>query len=362
MRVVVTIQHPAHVHFYRPVVAELERRGHEVHVFARDKDVALELLDRHGIDHTVLAGRANSLAELAKVQLTYEYRLFREARRIDPHVMTAIGGVAVAHVAPLVGARSVVWIDNEGVQSHRITTPLAHVVCTPRRFREDYGRKHVRYDGYHELAYLHPDRFDPDPDHLREHGVEPDERFFFVRFREWCALHDVGEAGFSPAAKRDLVSFLEEHGSVYVSSESALPPEFAEYRLPVPADLVHDLLYYADLYVGDSATMATEAAVLGTPSVRSQSFAGDGDMTNFLELEEYGLLFSTPDDDEAVAQAKSLVREADPETYQRRREELLADKIDVARYATDLIVSAGRPAAGPTASRRAADGGRGFRE
>ncbi|WP_433623728.1 DUF354 domain-containing protein [Halomicrococcus sp. NG-SE-24] len=359
MRAVVTIQHPAHVHFYRPIVAELKRRGHDVHVFARDKDVALDLLDRYGIDHTVLAGKADSLAELATVQLTYEYRLFREARRIDPDVMTAIGGVAVAHVAPLVGARSVVWIDNEGAQSHRITTPFAHLVCTPRRFREDYGDKHVRYDGYHELAYLHPERFDPDPERLREHGVEPDERFFFVRFRKWCALHDVGEAGFSPAAKRDLVSFLDDHGEVYVSSESALPQEFAEYRLPVTPDLVHDLLYYADCYVGDSATMATEAAVLGTPAVRAQSFAGDGDMTNFVELEEYGLLHSTPDDEEAVARAKALVREADFETYQRRREQMLDDKIDVARYATDLLVSTGKRLPGGVPARSAADGGHG---
>ena len=363
MRVFVTVQHPAHVHFFRHAIDDLERAGHDVHVFAREKEMAVELLERFDIDHEVLAGSASGLAELATVQATYEARLLRRALQLRPDVITAIGGVAAAHVATLVRARSVVFYDTEHADLiQNLAFPFADAVYTPDCYRRSAGRNQVQYPGYHELAYLHPDRFDPDPDHLREHGVEPDERFFFVRFREWCALHDVGEAGFSPAAKRDLVSFLEEHGSVYVSSESALPPEFAEYRLPVPADLVHDLLYYADLYVGDSATMATEAAVLGTPSVRSQSFAGDGDMTNFLELEEYGLLFSTPDDDEAVAQAKSLVREADPETYQRRREELLADKIDVARYATDLIVSAGRPAAGPTASRRAADGGRGFRE
>ncbi|WP_458205183.1 DUF354 domain-containing protein [Haladaptatus sp. NG-SE-30] len=342
MHVIVTIQHPAHVHFYRHIIAALEERGHDVHVFARDKDIALDLLDRYGIEHTVLAGKADSLAGLARVQATYEARLLREALRIRPDVMTAIGGVAVSHVAPLVGAQSVVWIDNEGAQSHRITTPLAHVVCTPRRFRDDYGENHVRYDGYHELAYLHPERFTPNPDGLRKHGVQPNERYFLVRFRQWSALHDVGENGFSREAKRDLVSFLDDHGEVYVTSESPLPAEFAEYQLPVPPHLVHDLLAFADLYVGDSATMATEAAVLGTPAVRAQSFAGSDDMTNFLELAEYGLLYSTADDREAVRKAKSLVHSADRETFQRRRERLLTDKIDVAGYATELLVRAGR--------------------
>ncbi|WP_423744536.1 DUF354 domain-containing protein (plasmid) [Haladaptatus sp. SPP-AMP-3] len=341
MRIIITIQHPAHVHFYRGIISALQQRGHEVFVFARDKDIALSLLEQYDIDHTVLAGTADSITELARVQATYEARLFREALRIRPDVMTAIGGVAVSHVAPLVGARSVVWIDNEGVQSHRIMTPLAHIVCTPQRFRDDFGDGHVRYDGFHELAYLHPNRFSPDPNRLREYGIEPTDPYFFVRFREWSALHDVGEAGFSHEAKRDLVSFLADHGDLYVSSESDLPEEFASYQLPVPPHLVHDLLAFANLYVGDSATMATEAAVLGTPSVRAQSFAGRDDMTNFLELAEYGLLYSTADDRQAVEKAKSLVRTANHDTFRRRRERLLADKIDVAGFATDLLVRAG---------------------
>ena len=43
--------------------------------------------------------------------------------------------------------------------------------------------------------------------------------------------------------------------------------------------------------MGDSQTMATEAALLGTPAIRSNSFVGENDMTNFKVLENnYGLL------------------------------------------------------------------------
>ncbi|WP_425607728.1 DUF354 domain-containing protein [Natrononativus amylolyticus] len=350
MRVVVTIQHPAHVHFYRNVIDILEADGHEVFVFARENDLAVPLLEEYGIPHEVLAGPQNSLFGLAKVQLTYEARLLRRARRIDPDVMTAIGGVAVSHVAPLVGAKSVVFIDNEGVTSHRITTPFAHAVCTPRRFDDEYGEKHVRYDGYHELAYLHPDRFVPNPDRLRAHGVDPDERYFLLRFRKWDALHDVGELGLSAAGKRRLVSLLDDHGEVYITSTDELPPDLEPYRLPVPPHLVHDLLYHADCYAGDSATMATEAAVLGTPAVRVQSFAArETDMSNFVELqEEYDLLRSTPDEDEAIETVRELI--ADPttlETWARRRERLVAEKIDVASFVADLLCAqAGLPVQG----------------
>jgi predicted glycosyltransferase len=39
--------------------------------------------------------------------------------------------------------------------------------------------------------------------------------------------------------------------------------------------------------------MTTEAAVLGTPAIRCNSFVGKRDMGNFIELEKkYGLIFN----------------------------------------------------------------------
>ncbi|WP_276301476.1 DUF354 domain-containing protein [Halorussus lipolyticus] len=341
VNVVVTIQHPAHVHFFRPIIRELRARGDEVRVFAREKDVALDLLDHYGLDYTVLAGKPDSLGGLARVQATYEYRLWQAVRRFNPDVMTAIGGTAVAHVSTLVGAESVIWLDNEGILAHKLTTPFADVVATPRRFRDDFGAGHVRYDGFQELAYLHPDRFEADEEGLRNHGIDPDEDYAVVRFREWSALHDVGEAGFSGADKRRLVEALDDHGDVYVVSESRLPESFRDNRLPVPPHLVHDLLSEADLYVGDSATMSTEAALLGTPAVRCQSFADGEDMSNFVELGEEGLLYSTADGEQAVQMATTLARDDPEDDWERRQNRLLETKIDVVPFAIGLLVREG---------------------
>ncbi len=40
MRILVDIGHPAHVHFFKNFIWEMEKRGHEFIVTARDKDVA----------------------------------------------------------------------------------------------------------------------------------------------------------------------------------------------------------------------------------------------------------------------------------------------------------------------------------
>ena len=361
MKYLVSIFHPAHVHFYRHVVDELESRGDDVLICARDKDVSVQLLRAFDLPHTVLASTGDSLSDLVVEQLRYEAKLLLAARRFDPDVMTSIGGLEVSHVVPFTGARAVVFDDSEPTPAHHITAMrYLDAIHTPRRFSADFGPRHHRYDGYHELAYLHPDRFTPDPDRLREHGVDPDDRYFVLRFVGWNAHHDVGQRGFSPAAKRRLVSELAELGDVYVTNEGTLPADLAEYETPVPPHVVHDLLYHADLYVGDSQTMATEAAILGTPAVRSNTFAAAESMSNFVELEdEYGLLHSIGDEDEAVATALTLARDPDAKaTWRRRRERLLEEKIDVTEYVVDALATEARKAHRGRPARRASALGR----
>ncbi len=357
MRVMVAVQHPAHVHFYRHAIDELRSAGHTVRVVARAKDVATELLASHGIDHEELARAGRTLPGLALGQLQYEARLLARARSFRPDVLTAIGGLSVAHVGWLLDVPSVVFIDNEGVASTRATTPFADVVCTPRGIRDDYGDGHRRYDGYHELAYLHPDRFQPDPDRLRAFGVDPDERYFVCRFVGWGAHHDVGESGLSREGTTALVESLDERGEVYITTEGPLPDRFERHRLPVPADLVHDLLAGADLYAGDSQTMATEAAVLGTPAVRSNSFAAGTDMSNFVNLEtRYGLLYSRGDERAALRLVERLADDPDTdERWAERRERLLADTVDVTSYVVATLCEVGG-AAPPAGMEQATDG------
>jgi hypothetical protein len=334
MRAIVTIQHPGHVHFFKHAIRELQSQGHELHVFARENEVTVELLERAGIDHEVLAGESNSLFSLAAVQATYETRLLRRARRIGPDVITAIGGVAAAHVASVVGAKSVVFYDTEHATIiTKLAYPFADVVCTPECYQGDIGSKHRTYPGYHELAYLHPDRFEPDPAVLADAGLEPDDTLVVMRLSSWDSSHDVGQGGFDDPV--DVVERLEDAGAtVLLTSEVDLPAELESHRYALAPDRMHDLLAYADCFVGEGATMAAEAAVLGTPAVYVNSLA----LGYVTELdEEYDLVFSYNGEDRHVRsleQAISIVEEDDRSTWQRRRDRLLADRIDV----TDVIV------------------------
>ena len=334
MRLLVDVTHPAHVHLFKNAIEAFRDEGAAVRVASREKDVTTRLLDAYGIPHTVLSKKTGSVP---REWVGRELRLLRLARNFGPDVVLSRLNPAAAHVSRLLSVPNVVFHDNEvaGVVE-RVTAPFASVVATPTVYRGDFGDKHVRYRGFHELAYLHPARFTPDPEPLRRAGVDPDAPYAVVRLVDMTAHHDRGHDGFDTDTLGRLVSELTERCDVYVTAEDGLPAELASYATPVPPEAMHDLLAFADLYVGDSGTMAAESAVLGTPTVRFDPLGAS--LGNFDALTEYGLVDSNTDAEDAVEAALALADDSDAdETWRRRRRDLLAENIDVTGFMTELV-------------------------
>lgn len=338
MRVLVDIGHPAHVHFYKHVIWRLQEHGHEVLISARDKDVTLALLNHYGFPYRTLSMAGHGFWGLSREFLRREWMLLRLMREFDPDVVTEIGGLFIAPICKLLGKPSIAFTDTETVLMDKyLTYPFASIICTPNCFKHDLGARHVRYAGYHELAYLHPNYFQPDPTVLNELGVSEDEPFIVLRFVAWKASHDIGRHGLSIAAKRQVVQTLSRYGQVFITSETPLSEEFEPYRINLPPHRMHDLLYYARLFVGEGATMATEAGILGTPAVYWSSLAPY--LGNFVELmERYELVYSYYNQIEALRQAVFLLEQSDAKAkWGRRREKLLADKIDVTMFVCNVL-------------------------
>lgn len=342
MRVQFDITHPAHVHLFKNPIRALAADGHTVAVASRRKEVTTALLDAYGIEHTVLSTKATTTAALLAEWSLREVRTIRFTRNFDPDVVVSRALPSAVHAAALTGAASVVVTDTEyaGTVS-KLISPFVDYWCTPASFTYDYGDNQRSHEGFDELAYLHPDWFAPDGKRLRQYGVDPDERYAVVRFVSMAAHHDLSRAGFSPDEKRQLVEALSEHATVYISSERPLPPELADYEAPVPPAEIHHLLAFADVMVGDSETMTTEAALLGTPTIRSNSHATDDVLGVFVELEDRGLVESTSDQATAHDRALELLTSSEAgEQWDRRRESLLEETVDVTDHILDVIAEA----------------------
>ena len=337
MTTVVTIQHPAHVHFFRNAIAELEAAGEDVHVFVRRKPPNVELLRYYDIEHTVLAEESDSVLRLPLMQFGYEYRLYREVRDLDPDLFMAVGGVAISHVGRLLDVDSVVFTDTEHASLiNRLAIPYATTVYTPSCYDGRAGDDHVYYPGYHELAYLHPNRFEPaTPSTVRSTlGVAEGDDLVVLRLSDWNASHDVGADGLSDV--KEAVDALEAAGgTVRITAERPLDADLEPYRVSVPPHLIHDVLAEADLFVGEGATMAAESAVLGTPAVYINSL----ELGYVTELaDRYGLAYTFHGPrrhEKGIETATALLDDLD-DRWRERRRALLADKTDT----TEVILQA----------------------
>lgn len=339
IRILIDILHPAHVHFYRNFHDVMVARGHDVCITARDKDRSAELLDHFDLPYRQISSQREGRCGLALEMVERTGRLLKVIREFRPDVMTGIMGPSIAVAGKLSRIPAVVFYDTEfATQTNRFVYPLAHTVCTPDCYQGKVPGRHVRYAGYHELAYLHPNRFVAEPGWLAAFGVAAGEPYSVIRFVSWQAVHDRHELGLTNAQKRDLVKQLQRYGRVLISSEQPLPADLAALQVTGPVEQIHHLLAHAQLVVGESATMSSEAAVLGVPAV---FIATTGRGYTADEERRYQLVrhFTEERYDLAVAEIDALLADSPRDFGQKARQQLLADKIDVTAWMIDYFES-----------------------
>ena len=324
-------------------------RGHEVFFTARDKDRSVELLREFGLPFTEISRQRNGAIGRSVEMATRTRALLGVMRRFRPDVLTGIMGPSIAVAGRLRRVPVVVFYDTEFAhQTNRWVYPLAHSVVTPDCYQGRVAGSQITYPGYHELAYLHPERFAPDPDRLASFGIEPGEPFSVMRFVSWQAVHDTREVGLTTAQKRELVDLLAETGRVVISSEAPPPNSLAGFEARGPVADIHHLLAAARIVVGESATMSSEAAVLGVPAVMIAT-TGRGYTDD--QERRYGLVrHFTEDQFPEACRAIAELLASDPRAFGRQaRARLLTDKIDVTAWMVDYFESAFAAGAGTRA-------------
>jgi len=268
MRILIDILHPAHVHVFKNYIKIMERRGHSVLVTSRDKDVAIKLLEKYKIKNVILSKIGKNKINLIKELVLRIWHLAKIARKFKPDVMLGVMGATIAPVGCLLGIPTLVFY---GTENARLTNWYVYLMCTkyisPNAYRKKLGKKNIRYEGVHELAYLRPKYFKPNPNILKEVGLKKGENFTIIRLVSWGASHDISHKGISQNLRIKAVREFLNYGKVFISSEKKLLPELDKYRLRVSPEKLHDLIYYAKLVYGESATLASEASVLGTYSI-----------------------------------------------------------------------------------------------
>lgn len=343
MRVLVYLGHPAHFHNYKNTIAQLKADGHEVAVLIKKKDILEELLRNAGIPyHNILEeGRKDSQIGIAIGLLKRTWRLDRFCKEFKPDILTG-SSVENSLIGPLrhIPVINIGEDDADVVPKYaRTAYPGASVILCPDTC--DCGKwnaKAVKYPGYQELGYLHPDNFTPSKEVVRSY-FDPEKPYFLMRFSGLNAHHDAGIRGINNDIAQRLIDILKPHGRVFITSERPLDAGLEPYRIAINPLDIHHVMAYADLYLGDSQTMAAEAGVLGVPYVRFNDFVGRIGYLKELE-EKYHLGFGiTPDcEDDLYKTVQSLLEMPDRKAvFESRRQRMLAEKINFATFLTNFI-------------------------
>ena len=339
MKYLFELNHPKHYYQFKHVMQTLQSQGHEILVLARDKDVLLNVLQEEIVPYIVFGKHRKTM--WAKVLGTFGlmWNYIAIVRREQPDVIVSKASWYGTAAAKLLRKKSVIFPDSEVVAvTNKFVVPICTKVVTPQPFKLNYGNKHCRMAGIFEDCYLSPNVYKADPNTVDKYGLE--QPYAIIRFVGWYANHDVGNKGFSLEQKKTLVDTIAKHMTVYISSEKPLPDDLKAYTLPTPASVIHDVLSYADLYVGDSQTMAAEAALVGTPAIRSNSFVGPNDMSNFIMLQDkYGMLFNIANPTEAISKAEELAVHSRKTEWQQKRIDYYSETGDMNADITNLLTT-----------------------
>ncbi len=329
MNILIDIGHPGHVHLFRPFSKIMINKGHEVLFTCREKEFETELLKAAGFDFISFGKKFNSLPGKLFGLIKFDIQEYLQGLKFKPDILLSHGSMYAAHAAFLLRKPHVSMEDSGNWEQIKLYLPFTKFVLTPSVLFEDLGEKQIKYDGYHELAYLHPSLFRPSDSIYEFLNISRNDKYAIIRFVSWNATHDRGQGGLSFDKKRELIKLLDSQMKVFISSEQDLPDEFSKYKISIPPEKMHDALAFADLFVGEGATMASEAGVLGTPSlyVNSLRRAYNEDQ------EKYGLVYNFQNGDGVIKKVEEILKiPGYKKEWQKRRNKLLADKINVTSF------------------------------
>lgn len=340
MRILFQLGHPAHYHLFKNTIADLQHDGHQTYILIRKKDILEDLLIASGLSYV------NILPSGKKSTFTLFIRLWRVFWFTLTHRVDVLVGSTpeVAQVGWLLHRRSAIMAEDDASivpQFIKAVKPFVDNYLSPVSCNNGpLEAKTTHYQGFHKLAYLHPNRFIPNKETASQY-VDISRPYFLLRFAKLNAYHDIGNHahGIDNSVAQHLIDQLLPHGNVYITSERELPPEMEQYRLIINPLDIHHIMAFATLYIGDSQSMAVEAAMLGTPSVRFNDFAGKIGVLEELE-KTYQLTTGIPscEPDRLYKTIDTLLNTPNlRKEFQQRRTRMLADKIDVATFFTQFI-------------------------
>lgn len=338
MKVLFYLGHPAHFQLYKNIMTTLSDKGHTCLIVIKKKDILEELVQKSGFEYinTMPDGKGDSKLKLMLGMIKRTIKMIFFCIKKRPNVL-----IGTCIELPLIG--KVLGIPSINVEEDdaaviplyaKYSYPFSTTILTPTVC--DNGKWNdvsVKYNSYHELAYLHPNHFTPNRDIVNKY-FDSEKPYFLMRFVSLTAHHDGGIAGINADIASKIIELIKPYGDVYITSERPLESEFEKYRLQINPVDIHHVMAFSKMMIGDSQTMSAEAGVLGIPYIRFNDFVGRiGYLEELENVYKLGIGIKPKDVDVLYTSIDNYLK--DKELYQTQTEKLnhlLTDKVDAAKF------------------------------
>jgi uncharacterized protein len=283
-KVWIDLENSPHIPFFEPIIRELNKRGYEVVLTARDCFQVCELADMAGLNYRKI-GRHYGKNSIAKL-FGLAFRVLQLAPMIlreKPAISVSHGSRSLMLLSALLGMRSINIADYEHAD-FRLTTWIGSTkkkwIMTPAVVPSDNFVKHgmlqdhvLHYPGIKEDVYV--PFFQPDSSLKAALGVDSGDVLVTLRppateahyhnpesEKLLMAVFELLEA--NPKVKTVLLPRTPKQEA---DLREAHPKLFASGRIVVPERAVNglDLIWYSDVVISGGGTMNREAAALGIP-------------------------------------------------------------------------------------------------
>lgn len=332
--------HPSKFHVFRNTINSLKSNGHHVDICITSKDVLEELIQTEDWQYTNIFPEGRKMKGIPSY-VSAGINFFRTIYRLYKYTKNKkydlfITDDLLVYLGKWKKVPSIAFSDDDLAITKQFSLILSKAdrILSPEitdlgRFK----RKKIEFPGYKELAYLHPNHFNPDINIVKK--INPElTPYFILRLVSLRAYHDVGMKGISNEQVKKLINLLTKYGQVYISAERELPEEFEKFKLKINPQNIAHVLYFAQIFIGDSQTMTSEAAVLGTPAFRCNDFVGKISVMEEKEI-KYGLSFNYPPFrfEEMYNKIEILLSSKNfKNVFKEKRNKMLSEKIDLSSF------------------------------
>lgn len=269
MKVLIDINHVAHLNFFKPVIKKIQKAGYPLYISYLKRGRLEEIINKELPDiqksrSGIHRGTKFSIIFEANILKFFSQLFFIYQNNID--IGLSCGGFVNGAVFKLLLRPNIQFDDDPERKKNVFLEKLtATKLFFPPVIQSNSNKIHL-YNALKEWAYLSPDYFSPHKNVLNNLLLEP-KNYIFVREISTGSLNYMSqEKNIILSIARKLIQNERVVLSLEDKSKKHLYPE-EWILLKEPVEDIHSLIYYSKLIISSGDSMAREGALLGIPAI-----------------------------------------------------------------------------------------------